>query len=137
MHLAESNSAHNSVPVFMYLEGVLIYVFASSGGQYNSVATTLGVSHNSVLRSIRTGALFLGTFLFTTSPIDPNAEPTMNETELKKLYTEVRNEYTINNVSQIAGGKAKAATAKTPAVKVTRLSDGAVFKCDNYRATRT
>lgn len=137
MHLSEYNSAAASVPVYMYLEGVLLYIFSSTGGRYNSVYSVLKISEMAVRRSIRDPSLFIDVFLFTLVPLDPSDEATMSEEELVNHYTSYRTTYDQNNTQVLKASPAKKASAKTPAVKITRLSDGKVFKCDNYRATRT
>jgi len=137
MHLSETNSAINGVPIHMYFQGELLYIFSSTGGLYDSVKSVLGLSELPVRRSIKTGYLVLDAFLFTIEAIDPGAEPSMTEKELISFYKEYRGVYDAANTQVLKASAAKKASAKSPAVKVTRLSDGKIFKCDNYRATRT
>lgn len=137
MHLSESNSALASIPVYMYLGNVLLYIFTSTGGLHNSVNSVLGVSLQSVRKSIGTGYLYLGKFLFTLTPINSTDKPTMTKEQLISYFNPIRDHYNSNYLALLKGSTAKKATAKTPAVKVTRISDGAVFKCANYRETRT
>jgi hypothetical protein len=136
-HLSQSNSALASVPVYMYLGNVLLYIFSSTGGLHNSVNSVLGISLLSVRRSIKTGYLFLDAFIFTLKPLDPSVQPSMSKDDLVVFYNAYREDYDANNTGVLKASAGMKAKAKTPAVKITRISDGKVFKCSNYRETRT
>jgi hypothetical protein len=53
--LSQTNSATNSVPISMYLNGVLIYVFNSMVGMSNSAVSVLRIKTNTLIDRLDTG----------------------------------------------------------------------------------
>lgn len=92
MRLSEHNSVLNSVPLYVLLDGQLIYVFDSLNGLTNNAMTGLSASTNTILNCLDTGDLFLGTLTLSRTP--PNSDEgngsLMSLEDLKNLVKETR-----------------------------------------------
>lgn len=122
MRLSEHNSVLNSVPLYVLLDGQLIYVFDSLNGLTNNAMTGLSASTNTILNCLDTGDLFLGTLTLSRTP--PNSDEgngsLMSLEDLKNLVKETRT------------GK----LIYTPPIVITRVEDGTTMNFPNFNEAR-
>lgn len=121
------NSTLMSEPVYMYESGILLYVFKSISGQFDSVNSTLGINHNSVAFSIRDGSSVYGTLKFYMNPQDIEDVPLYETKEdVQKFFETLRTNYETDRVLRFAEFARQ--DSSTPEIKITRVSDGFVWK---------
>lgn len=69
MATAESNRAALSVPVYVYLDGILVHVFEAMSRGENGMATLLETQRSKIKKALDTGTLFMNLFVLKYEPI--------------------------------------------------------------------
>lgn len=137
-----NNSRVHSVPLYLSVFGQVVYIFNSlSGvGLGNNAVTGLGTSANTIIKYIKSGEKYLGFFTISrTIPEGFTVEQLKSSpyilslSDLLELVSQVKLDYKANWVPTKPTGRPK---STTPPITITRLSDNAVFYCDNYSHTR-
>lgn len=83
--LSQINSATNSVPISMYLNGALIYVFNSMVGMTNSAVSILRIKTNTLIDRLDTGLLLWDQFTVTRGMPTPEELENSNIHQLEDL----------------------------------------------------
>lgn len=121
MHLSENNSKLMSVPIYVSIAGVPVFMFDSLNGITNNAITALGASTNSIINCLDTGETFLGLYeLSRTAPLKMSETNLMSRAQLMRDVEELR-------LSLIA---------YTPPIAITRVSDNEEFYFINFNEAR-
>lgn len=134
MWLSEINSLATSIPLYLYLEGQLIYIFNSMNGITNDAASILRTSTTIIGKCLNTGTLLFNTFILSRVNTSTGQPSLVTLDELLVLLEKARLYARATRVNTKPRGRPE---STTPAVKLIRCSDGAVFEFDNFNATRT
>lgn len=67
--VAKASSLALSIPIYVYREGILIYIFDSMSGMTNSAVAGFGMTSTPMLNSIKTGSPYLLMFTLTREPL--------------------------------------------------------------------
>lgn len=138
MWLSEINSLATSIPLYLFLEGQLIYIFNSMNGITNNATSILRTSTNIIGNCLNTGTLLFNTFTLSRVNTSTGQPSLITLEELLVLLEKARIHARATRVStKPRGGPRSGPESTTPAVKLTRCSDGAIFEFDNFNATRT
>lgn len=71
MRVAKISSLALSIPIYVYVNKILVYIFDSMAGMTNNAITGLNVSTKSIYTALNTGRPYLNVFILTRKPLEP------------------------------------------------------------------
>ena len=133
MWLSEINSLTSSIPLYLYIEGKLIYIFNSMNGITNDAVSILRTSTHIIGNCLNNGVLLFNTFVLSRNNTSIGQPNLISLEELLVLLEKARLYARSTRVNKPRGRP----IVTTGPVKIIRCSDNAIFEFDNYNATRT
>lgn len=128
MRVALFNSLKQSVPIYMYQKGKLIYIFDSFSGKSNNATQGLGATTNVIIDCLNNGTLFLSQFtLSRDGPQTIDSRNMVTLQVLQNLVNEARIQYKKDFILKPKSG----AKTNTSPINIQRMSDNAVFEFKN------
>lgn len=94
MRIALQNSLANSIPIYLYMNGALVYVFDSLNGMTNNAVECMHTTTSTIIECLNTGSTHLS--VFTMSRIKPeliNQSTLLTPSELEVVVDEARTNY--------------------------------------------
>ena len=124
----------SSIPLYLCLEGQLIYVFDSMNGITNEAVSILRMGTRDIGNCLNTGALVFNTFTLSRVGNSMHQSNLITLEKLLGLLEDARIHARATRVSTKPRGRPESTTGT---LKLIQCSDGGIFEFDNYNAART
>lgn len=124
----------SSIPLYLCLQGQLIYVFDSMNGITNDAISILRMGTRDIGNCLNKGALVFNTFTLSRENSSTNQPNLVTLEELLELLEQARIHARATRVSTKPRGRPESTTGT---LKLTQCSNGAIFEFDNFNAART